>query len=240
MLSLPNGTDDAISQAASTNIAHLATRPVFVLVTSAFIDPGNVWLWVPLTLIIIGGLERRIGTKRTLGIAFGAHVIASLLSEGLLLIEIFQHTAPASDVHILDVGPSYVMLAAVVGCLMVGRKWLRVAAFLAGAILIPGMLVGLDGLDVSAVGHLMALFFGGVITLGYVLADRRRLPAAKRTPITRPIFALPAAYACHLWARYRLPAGTPLPESPLAGKRAAIHWPRLRQGHGKPSTSRVR
>ena len=95
-----------------------------MLPASAFVDQGNGFLWLPLTLILVGGLERKLGAGRTLLITFGAHLLATLISEGVLLAQIAGHAAPRSDVDIVDVGPSYVILAAIAACLVLGTwKW---------------------------------------------------------------------------------------------------------------------
>jgi hypothetical protein len=156
----------SIANAASTNIAHLATEPLFVLPTSAFIDTDTSWLWFPLSIILIGGLERRFGSRRAFLIVFGAHVVATLISEGVLLAQVAWHIAPRSSISILDVGPSYVILAALAGCLAVGSRSLRIVAFITGALIVPGLLVRLPELDMSSVGHLFSLLCGAGFTLG--------------------------------------------------------------------------
>jgi hypothetical protein len=170
MMLLPHHDRLSIARAASTNITHLAIDPLFVLPASALVDLGNTWLWVPLTLILLGGLERKLGAGRAFLIVFGAHVVASLVSEGMLLLQIAWHAAPRSDVDILDVGPSYMILAAIAACLLLGSWKLKAAAFVSGCIVIPGLLVGIDGLDMSALGHLCSLILGGVFALA--LCDR--------------------------------------------------------------------
>jgi uncharacterized membrane protein YphA (DoxX/SURF4 family) len=126
-------------------------------------------------------------------ITFGAHGLATLISEGMLLAQIASHVAPRSDVDILDVGPSYVILAAMAACLVLGSWKLRLAAVIAGAIVIPGLLVGLDGWDMSAMGHLCALILGTVFALAFTergrawLADHRRTIAlAANGPLPKP------------------------------------------------------
>jgi hypothetical protein len=167
VLSLLPGTDDLlIAQAASTNIKHLARDPLFVLPASAFVPSGNSWMWVPLSLLLLGGLERAVGTRRMLLVGFGSHVIATLLSEGLLLAQIVWHTAPRSAIDILDVGPSYLVFAALSGCLVVGSRRLRIAALLAAAIVVPPALEGISQLDMSAIGHLSALALGALLAAG--------------------------------------------------------------------------
>jgi hypothetical protein len=187
MALLPHHQQLAIARAASTNITHLAIDPLFVLPASAFVDQGNGFLWLPLTLILIGGLERKLGAGRTLLITFGAHILATLISEGMLLAQIAGHAAPRSDVDILDVGPSYVILAAIAACLVLGSWTLRFAAVVSGAIVIPGLLVGLDSFDMSAMGHLCSLIVGTLVALAFTKRGRRWL--ADR----RPTIPLPAA-----------------------------------------------
>jgi hypothetical protein len=178
---LPYGEQMSIARAASTNITHLAIDPLFVLPASAVVDMGNTWLWVPLTLILLGGLERKFGAGRAFMLVFGAHVLASLISEGMLLLQIAWHAAPRSDVDIVDVGPSYVILAAISACLLLGSWRLKIAAVISGAIVIPGLLVGIDGLDMSAMGHLSSLLLGTLFALA--LTSRGRAWIARRRPV---------------------------------------------------------
>lgn len=166
MALLSGATQTSIANAASTNITHLAVDPFFVLPASAFVDTSNSWLWLPLSLMLIGGLERRFGSRRTLLIVFGAHVMATLISEGLLLAQIASHVAPKSAINVQDVGPSYVILAAMAGCLAVGSRSLRIVALVSGVLIVPGLLVELPQLDMSSVGHFSALIFGAGFTLG--------------------------------------------------------------------------
>jgi len=182
---LPDADATSVAHAASTNITHLAIDPLFVLPASAFVDLGNTWLWVPLTLILLGGLERKLGPGRAFLIAFGSHVIATLISEGMLLMQIAWHAQPRTEVNILDVGPSYVILAAMAACLILGSWKLRLAAVLSGGIVIPGLLVGINSFDMSAVGHLSALILGTVFALGYTQRGRLWI-ASHRRPLPRP------------------------------------------------------
>jgi hypothetical protein len=183
----------ALARAASTNIAHLARDPLVVLPASAFVDFGNGFLWVPLTLILLGGLERKFGAGRALAVTFGAHVVATLLSEGMLLLQIAWHAAPRSAINILDVGPSYAVLAALSACLVVGGWRMRVAAVVSAMIVIPGVVMDSKGMDVSAVGHLSSVILGALLAWAFVMAGRRvRLagpppsprPPAVRKPVT--------------------------------------------------------
>lgn len=162
---LPAADGFAIAHAASTNIKHLALDPLVVLPASAFVPSGNGWIWVPLSVLLLGGLERALGARRALLVAFGGHVIATLLSESFLAAQIAWHTAPRSAINILDVGPSYVMFAALAGCLVVGSQRLRCAAVLAAAMLLPSSLQGISHFGMSAIGHLLSLAFGALLTV---------------------------------------------------------------------------
>ncbi len=177
MTVLSSNDQTAVAQATSTNITHLALDPLLVLPASAIVDLGNGWIWIPLTLLLLGGIERRLGSARAVIVTFGAHVIASLVSEGLLLVQIAWHFQPRSDVNILDVGPSYMILAALSGCLVIGSWRLRAGAFVIGALIIPGLMVRLPELDMSAVGHLLAIVLGASFA-GYLASARSRERAA--------------------------------------------------------------
>jgi hypothetical protein len=165
MALLPLTTQDAIADAASTNISHLAVDPFFVLPASAFVDTSNSWLWMPLSLILIGGLERRFGSRRTFLVLLSAHAVATLISEGVLFLQVARQLAPKSAINIVDVGPSYVILAAMAGCLAVGSRSLRITAFIVGVLIVPDLLVDLPELDMAAIGHLFALLLGATLAL---------------------------------------------------------------------------
>jgi hypothetical protein len=195
MALLPLSDKLAVAHTTSTNITHLAVDPLIVLPASAFVDVGNGWAWVPLSLLLLGGLERAIGARRALLVAFGAHVIATLLSEGLLLLQIAWHTRPSTELNVLDVGPSYVLLAALTGCLVVGGWRLRGAAVLAGVIVVPGLLSGLPSLEMSAVGHLLSLALGASFAAGIASSRRwQRFAGVRESPAhaTAGVTASPA------------------------------------------------
>ncbi|MGW2491293.1 rhomboid-like protein [Streptomyces sp. NPDC001606] len=94
----------------STNIHELSRNPVRVLVASAmWIDSGR---WVPyafLYTVFHAPAERWLGTARWLAVCALAHVLASLISEGALLVAIQEGLAPRSAVDTLDIGVSYAL-----------------------------------------------------------------------------------------------------------------------------------
>jgi membrane associated rhomboid family serine protease len=76
---------------------------------------------------------------------------------------------------------------------VLGTWKLRFAAIVAGAIVIPGLLVGLDGFDMSAIGHLCALILGTLFAVVFTergrrwLADRRpAIPLPTKVALRKP------------------------------------------------------
>ncbi|MEU6666572.1 rhomboid-like protein [Streptomyces sp. NPDC046727] len=94
----------------STNIHELSRNPVRVLVASAmWIDGGH---WVPyafLYSVFHARAERWLGTARWLAVCALAHVLASLISEAMLLAAIRKGMAPHAAANTLDIGVSYAL-----------------------------------------------------------------------------------------------------------------------------------
>ncbi|SES47552.1 hypothetical protein SAMN04487983_106415 [Streptomyces sp. yr375] len=102
----------------STNIRELSRHPVRVLVASAmWIDGGHWPPYVALYSVFHAPAERWLGTARWLAVCAAAHVLATLISQGVLAWAIRDGLAPQSSVNTLDVGVSYA-LAGVVGVLV--------------------------------------------------------------------------------------------------------------------------
>ncbi|MFE6163847.1 rhomboid-like protein [Streptomyces sp. NPDC056486] len=98
----------------STNIHELSQNPVRVLVSSAFWIDGGGWLpYAVLYTVFHATAEHRLGTARWLAVAAGAHVMATLISEGVLALAIHHGAAPTSSVKTLDVGVSYALAGVV-------------------------------------------------------------------------------------------------------------------------------
>jgi hypothetical protein len=51
-----------------------------------------------------------LGALRTAILVFGAHVVGTYLSEGILALRVVLHSAPRSSLLIPGVGPSYVVM----------------------------------------------------------------------------------------------------------------------------------
>jgi len=144
---------------ASTNVADLEHEPIGPLVLSAFIGPGYLLLWPVLIALAVFGASRAFGNARTALICVAGHVVGSLVSEGIVAYRVDAGQLPVTDRYLTDVGPSYVVVSAIVIAVMCGTWLARAAAALDFAVLVVGghIFGGLSHLQVSAVGHLTAL-----------------------------------------------------------------------------------
>ncbi|NEC64365.1 rhomboid family intramembrane serine protease [Streptomyces sp. SID9727] len=155
----------------STNIHELSRNPVRVLIASAFWIDGGQWLpYAVLYTVFHAPAERRLGTPRWLTVAATAHVLASLVSEGVLAWAIRHGHAPPSAADTLDVGVSYA-LAGVAAVLTsyVPRPWRPVYLF---AVLVIYTVPLITNPTVTDVGHLTAALIG----LGCSPLTRRGTP----------------------------------------------------------------
>jgi hypothetical protein len=151
---------------ASTNVANLEHEPVGPLLVSAFVTSGFFLAWPALIGPAVFGANRALGNTRTALVCLAGHVIGSLVSEGILAYRIDAGQLSAASRHISDVGPSYVVLSAIVIALICGGWLARALAALDLAVLVfPGQIFGgLSQLDVAAVGHLTAALTAAVAT----------------------------------------------------------------------------
>src|SRR5262249_890279 len=108
-------------------------------------------------------------------VCLAGHLIGSLVSEGIVAYRIDAGQLSAADRHLSDVGPSYVVLSAIVIALAFGTWLARSLAAVDLVILVfPGQIfAGLSQLDVAAVGHLTAMLTAAAAT-AVILARRRR------------------------------------------------------------------
>lgn len=114
-------------------------------------------------------------------------MLGTLVSEGIVAYRVQHGLLPASGNRILDVGPSYVVVAAIMVALVYGSRRARVAAAadLAILVFIGQIFAGLSTLQVAAVGHATALVVGAAGG-GLLLWQRRGTPA---DPASRPAAA---------------------------------------------------
>ncbi|MDN0194206.1 rhomboid-like protein [Streptomyces sp. S.PNR 29] len=143
----------------STNIQGLSEHPLRVLLASALLVDGGYWLpYLLLYSVFHAPAERWLGTLRWLTVCVLAHVLATLISEGAVLVALWEGRAPSSTVNTLDIGVSYA-LAGIVGVLVyrVPRRWRY--GYLALVLLFYGAALAV-GRTFTDLGHLVALLIG--------------------------------------------------------------------------------
>ncbi|MER7707524.1 rhomboid-like protein [Kitasatospora sp. NPDC097605] len=121
-------TLDWFLAARSTNLEHLRSRPVHALVASALWTETSSWpLYAVLFTLFHANAERWLGTARWFVVAATAHVLATLVSEGVVAWGIVRGTLQRGMAETVDVGVSYA-LAGVVAVLAHrfagGWRWL--------------------------------------------------------------------------------------------------------------------
>jgi len=171
---------------ASTSVHNLRYDPAGSLVVSAFVTQGFVAAWPALIGLAMFGANRVLGNWRTVAVCAAGHVIGTLVSEGIVAYRVSQGLLPGSDRYLIDVGPSYVVVAAIAVAVLYGSWPARAAAALDLALLVGvgNIFGGLSTLNVSAVGHATALAVGA--TGGSVLAWERRRRRERSAVQPRP------------------------------------------------------
>jgi hypothetical protein len=163
----------AITAWASTNVHNLGHDPVGSLIVSAFVTGQFATAWPAAIALAMFGANRALGNWRTALVCASGHVIGTLVSEGIVAYRVSHGLLPAADRYIADVGPSYVVVSAIVVALLHGSWLARCAAALDLALLVAAgnIFGGLNQLSVAAVGHVTAMIVAAV--LGSLLAWRR-------------------------------------------------------------------
>ena len=164
-------------QSTSTNLHHLASDPIRVLVNSLlWIDGRSWWPYVLLFTLFLAPAERWLGHLRWLVVGLICHVGATYLSEGYLYWSIQESQASPRLIDARDVGVSYFVVG-IVGVLFyrVPRRWrwaylLAVAATAVVALVIRP--------NFTSLGHLCALLLGLAC---YPLTRRRKVSAPAYT-----------------------------------------------------------
>jgi len=161
---------------ASTDVANLEHEPAGPLVVSALITPGHFAAWPVLIALALFGANRALGNVRTALVCLAGHVVGSLVSEGIVAYRVDVGQLPAAARYLPDVGPSYVVVSAIVIALACGSWPARVLAAVDLALLVfPGDIFGgLSQLDVAAVGHLTAMLTAATATALILARGRSR------------------------------------------------------------------
>jgi len=171
---LPDRDQAALLAWASTNVHNLHHHPVGSMIVSAFFPSSSAAAWPALIALALFGANRVLGNWRTAAVCAAAHVIGTLVSEGILEYRVTHGSLPVTARYITDVGPSYVVVSAIAVALLYGGWAARGAAALDLALLafVGDIFSGLSRLEVAAVGHVTAIVVGA--TLGGLAARQRR------------------------------------------------------------------
>ena len=127
-VALPASRQSALLWWASTDVANLRHDPEGSLVASAFLPDGGFLTWVPLIALAMFGANRALGNARTALVVVAGQVVGTLVSEGIVAYRIGHGLLPAADDRIMDVGPSYVVVSAIVAAVLFGAWPARIAA----------------------------------------------------------------------------------------------------------------
>ena len=144
----------------STNLHHLATDPVRVLVSSAFWVSAawEVLPWAVLFTLVLAPAERWLGTRRWAAVFAAGHIGATLLTAAGLWVAIRADAVDESVSRSADVGVSYGFLAVAAMLLYrLPRRWrlpygVVLAVYIVAALFIRGTF--------TDAGHLLALAIG--------------------------------------------------------------------------------
>ncbi|MEV6975019.1 rhomboid-like protein [Kitasatospora sp. NPDC093806] len=167
----------ALREWASTNLDNLhpwpSGHPVESLAVSAFVPQSTVWVW-PFFALSVFAVVSALGARRAVASLALAHVTATALTEALVWWRIEHGSLPATEAHVLDTGPSYVVVAALTVAVARARPvWSRAVWLLMLAVAAPDLLSGLGDGEVSAVGHVLAFAAGLAIAAAHRLGPSR-------------------------------------------------------------------
>ncbi|WP_370085588.1 rhomboid-like protein [Streptacidiphilus sp. MAP12-16] len=143
----------------STNLDELRHHPIKVLISSAFwTENPRFGIWFVIFNLFLVPVERWLGTLRWLAVVVVAHVVATLVSEGMVSILINEGALPRKTSHTIDIGVSYAVAGAV-GVLtwFFARplRWYYLGATTAFFLLLLGYYQ-----DFTNLGHLTAFLIG--------------------------------------------------------------------------------
>lgn len=143
----------------STNVINLVQHPLQSLVVSLFWIDGTFWFpYLVSYALFHAQVERWLGWWRWLVIGLSGHVVATLVSQGVLLVAVQRGIAPPIMLGVRDVGVSYFQ-AAMIGVLAhhFVPRWRRAYA---GVALVAYVLPLVVQPGMTTLGHLVALLVG--------------------------------------------------------------------------------
>ncbi len=117
---LPVHDQTALASWASTSVHNLQHHPVGSLLSSAFIPQESASAWPLLIALSMFGANRALGNWRTALVCGAGQVVGTLVSEGIVGYQVNHGQLPAADRYLVDIGPSYVVVSAIVIALLLG------------------------------------------------------------------------------------------------------------------------
>jgi hypothetical protein len=173
--SIPEHRLNMLLQKESTNLHHLASDPIRVLIQSLlWIDGKYWWPYLVVFTLFLAPAERWLGHLRWLLVGLVCHIGATYLGEGYLYWRIQESASSPRLIDARDIGVSYFVVG-IVGVLTyhIPPRWRRV--YLVAALGVFGFSLAVKH-DFTQLGHFSALLIGLAC---YPLAQsRRREPAA--------------------------------------------------------------
>jgi hypothetical protein len=178
----PSAAQAAWLNWASTDLVNLGRHPVGSMISSALLDDSDVLAWVALSVIGLVAAGHTLGNLRCAILVAVAHVLGTVVSEGILAEQIASGAVPPSERVTLDIGPSYVVVAALTVGIAYGRWPARIVSSLAFIVLAPHLFGGLSHLEVGPVGHCCAIAIGLLLGFPFQRAWRSRAGRAETSP----------------------------------------------------------
>jgi len=167
----------ALLRKESTNLHHLATDPIRVLIQSLlWIDGQYWWPYLVVFTLFLAPAERWLGRWRWLIVGLVCHIGATYLGEGYLFWRIEEGITSPRLIDARDIGVSYFVVG-IVGVLTYHIpprwRWLYVIA----ALVVFAAVLAVKR-DFTNVGHFSALLIG----LGCYPLTRTRTRSSRREP----------------------------------------------------------
>lgn len=159
---------------SSTNVANLESHPVAALILSAFVASESPIAWLVIIICAMFGANRVLGNLRLLVACTAGHVLGTAVSEGILAYRVDSGLLPASYRHIIDIGPSYVVVSAIVAAAVLGSWPTRITALgtLAVLVFVGHIFYGMTSLEVTPVGHFTAMVVAATLAVPMALRGR--------------------------------------------------------------------
>ena len=184
---------------------------------SAFVTQAFATAWPALIALAMFGANRVLGNWRTALVCAAGQVTGTLVSEAIAGYRVSRGLLPAADRYIIYVGPSYVVVSAIVVALLYGSWPARAAAALDLALLVVvgNIFGGLSHVDVAAVGHVTAMTVAAV-------GGKAAAPAAPPGPGPAPPLASQQSRTKIRYSRRKAPRINVTSEFPPTGASLSV------------------